>query len=400
MTKIRVLGAGECGTLLARRLLDGGIPVTMVTDRGVEAVLSDTVTSTQVKFPATLDLETEAGLNMWRSTAPQILGIRFTMAVDRAPVAGWVGRFTRPAQSVDQRTVFGRWLTDYVAAGGDLQVTDLSPDDIDRTAGDYDLTIVTRGGREVADWFPADPHWNVSATPERHMLVLYLDGVEPDPDDLGIFVALPGLGEVISYPALTGPPGRERRCDTLLIAARPGTELDVFTPYSTTVDRLIQGLTLLERHFSPALAHRFRNAELTDAGGTLVGGVAPRMRRPVGTSPSGALVLGGGDMVCRMDPSGAQGANSAVHCGFHYSAAILRNPDGPFDRAWMEETASGWLTETAYPAARWTMTMLEPPREMQGLMLAAQQDGRLADMFADTFARPASLSSLMVAVAS
>lgn len=400
MTKVRVLGAGECGTLLARRLLDGGVPVTMVTDRGVEAVLSGTVASTQVKFPTTLDPAIEAGLNMWRSTAPRIRGIRFTMAVDRAPVAEWVGRFTRPAQSVDQRTVFTRWLTDYVAAGGDLRVVDLSPDDIDRTAGDYDLTIVTRGGREVAEWFPVDPAWSASGAPERHMLALYLDGVEPDPDELGLFVTLPGLGEVISCPTLTGPPGRERRCDTLLIAARPGTELDGFTLYSTTVDRLIQGLTLLERHLPPALAYRFRNAELTDAGGTLVGGVTPRMRRPVGTSPSGALLLGGGDMVCRMDPPGSQGVNSAVYCGFHYSAAILRNPDGPFDRSWMEETASEWLTEAAYPAARWTGAMLEPPREIQDLIPAAQQDSRLADMLAETFARPASISSLMAAAAS
>ncbi|MFQ6391870.1 styrene monooxygenase/indole monooxygenase family protein [Nocardia sp. KC 131] len=395
MKHVQVLGAGECGLPLARRLLDGGMPVTLVADRSAEAILSGSVTSTQVKFPYTLDLEAAAGLGHWRSTAPEIKGIRFNLVVERNAIAGWSGHFGRPAQSVDQRTVFARWITDFLAAGGDLQITDLSLEDVDRRAAEYDLTVVTRASRDLAACFPDDPAWTVPAAPQRQLSVLYLDGVQPEQDDLGTYVALPELGELVSYPGLTGQPGRERRCEMLLFAAKPGRELDVFSPLSTSVERLRQTKELLERYLPAAFADRYRDAELTDSGATLVGGVTPVMRQPIGTLPSGRLVLGGADIVCRMDPSGAQGANNAVHCGIHYGNTILDNPDGPYDRDWMHATAAPWLADIAHPAARWTTALLDPPPAMQRLMLTAALEVALADSFADTFARPANMSTFL-----
>lgn len=165
MGQIQVIGAGECGLPLAHRLLGGGRSVTLVTDRDAEAVLAGTVTSTQVKFSATLDLESDAGLGFWRSTAPNIEGIRLSMVVDRTVVVGWSGRLTRPAQSVDQRTVFARWLTEFSANGGDLRIADPSVAELDRRAADYDLTVVTRASRELAACFEADPLWTVPAEP-------------------------------------------------------------------------------------------------------------------------------------------------------------------------------------------------------------------------------------------
>ncbi|MEU7629795.1 styrene monooxygenase/indole monooxygenase family protein [Nocardia sp. NPDC049220] len=392
MAQIQILGAGECGLPLAHQLLRGGKSVTLVTHRDAAAVLAGTVTSTQVKFPATLDLESHAGLGVWRSAAPNIEGIRLAMVVDRTVTAGWAGRFTRPAQSVDQRTVFAHWLTDFVAAGGDLRIAEPSVAELDRTAADYDLTVVTRASGELAACFEADPAWTLPAEPLRRLAVLYLDGVESDPDHLGSYISLPEHGEVISYPGLTGPPGQERRCEMVLFEARPGSSLDVFDRHSTPAERLRQAKQLLDRYLPAELADRYRDAELTDAGATLVGAVAPAMRKAVGTLPSGTPVLGGGDVVCRMDPGGAQGANNAIHCAIRYGEAILHDPAGPYDRAWMEWAATPWLTGIAHPAALWTMTVLDPPPAMQELMLAAQHDPMLADAFADTFARPANMA--------
>lgn len=118
MGQIQVVGAGECGLPLALRLQRAGREVTLVTDRDAAAVLAGSVTSTQVKFARTVALEEEAGLDYWAEIAPAIAGIRFTMVVDRNAVAGWSGRFSAPARSVDQRTVFARWFSEFEASGG------------------------------------------------------------------------------------------------------------------------------------------------------------------------------------------------------------------------------------------------------------------------------------------
>ena len=391
MGHIQILGAGECGLPLAHRLLRAGRPVTLVAARDADAVLRGSVTSTQVKFPRALDLEAAAGLGHWSTLAPEIRGIRLAAVLDGQRVLGWTGRFTRPAQSVDQRTVFARWLTDYVDAGGDLEIADPPTTEIDRRAAGYDLTVVTRASGELAACFPADPDWPTPGRPARQLAVLYLEGVTPDPDDLGTYISLPGMGEVISYPGLTGAPGREQRCEMLLIEALPGGPLDVFDVRNSPSERLRLAVRLLESYLPADLADRYRAAELTDAGATAAGAVQPVVRRPVGTLPSGRPVLGGGDVVCRMDPGGAQGANSAAHCAAAYAAAVLASPDGPFDRSWMVSAATPWLTGTAHHAARWTAAVLDPPAEIQQLMRAAQHDPALADAFADTFARPAEM---------
>ncbi|GGL01821.1 styrene monooxygenase/indole monooxygenase family protein [Nocardia jinanensis] len=394
---IQILGAGECGLPLAHRLLRAGRQVTLVAARDADAVSNGSVTSTQVKFPRTLDLEAAAGLDHWGGLAPEIRGIRLATVFDGQRVLGWTGRFSRPAQSVDQRTVFARWLTDYVDDGGDLEIADPQTAEVDRRATGYDLTVITRASGELAACFAADPGWPAPGRPARRLAVLYLEGVTPDPDDLGTYVSLPGMGEVISYPGLTGAPGHERRCEMLLIEALPGGPLDVFDAHDSPSERLRRAVRLLESYLPGDLAERYRAAELTDAGATAVGAVQPAVRRPVGTLPSGRPVLGGGDAVCRMDPGGAQGANNAAHCAAVYAAAILASPDGPFHRSWMESAATPWLTGTAHHAARWTAAVLDPPAEMQQLMLAAQYDPALADAFAETFARPADMVRFITA---
>jgi hypothetical protein len=379
---------------MAHLLSAAGADVTLVTDRDAEAVLSGSVTSTQIKFPRTLDLEATAGLAFWRLRAPWIAGNRFVMAVDREPKVRWNGHFSRSAQSVDQRTVFSRWLSGYAHRGGRLEIANPSLAEIDSRANDFDLTVVTRAGRELASCFPPDPGWQLPAGPLRKLAVLYLDGVVPDPDDLGTYVALPGIGEVISYPGLTGAPGRERRCEMVLFEAVPGGPLDVFSRAETLPGHLARARLLFENFLPAEVAARFRHAEPTDAGAALVGAVAPVMRQPVGTLPSGTPVLGGGDVVCRMDPGGAQGANSAVQCASAYGNSILRHSGASFDREWMAATAAPWLADIAHPAARWTMTLLEPPPPVLDLLLAAAHDSGLADTFANIFDRPANMVAL------
>ncbi|MEV5652584.1 styrene monooxygenase/indole monooxygenase family protein [Nocardia sp. NPDC052254] len=377
---------------MAHQLL-GRADVHLVADRDAESVASGGVMSTQVKFPPVLDMEAAAGLNFWRSKAPEISGISFRMVVDGEQKLGWTGRFSRPAQSVDQRTTFSRWMSAFADAGGDLEVAKLPLDEIDRRAQSYDLTVVTRADRDLLARFATDTARPVSSRPLRQLSVLYLDGVQPDAHNRGNYVALPGLGEFISYPGLTGRQGHERRCEMVLFEGIAGSALDAaFASATTPQERLATAKSLIRQHLPADLADRFRDAELTDAGATLAGAVTPAMRHPVTTLPSGTPVLGAADVVCRMDPGGAQGANNAVRCGFHYGNEILHNLDGNFDQAWLTRTADAWLRDVALPAARWTEAVLDPPPALQDLMFAAADDSALADAFADTFIRPANLA--------
>ncbi|WP_433599189.1 styrene monooxygenase/indole monooxygenase family protein [Nocardia sp. CA-135953] len=367
-----------------------------MTDRTAEAVLAGSVTSTQAKFPATLDIESAAELDFWRAAAPELWGMQVTIVADGARICDWSGKFARPAQSVDQRTVFSAWLDHFVRQGGNVElVGDLGLRTIDDGAGRDDLTVVTRGSREVLACFPIDDSWNLSSRPLRQLSVLYLDGVAPHPERLGHYLALPGIGEIISYAALTGPPGRERACEILLFEAIPGQALDVFDSSGDATERLRQARRLLDEHIPPDIADRYRHADLTDAGATLVGAVTPHVRQAVGTLPSGRSVLGGGDVVVRMDPGGAQGANNAVHCAATYAQRIVAGVGDTNDREWMMATAEPWLTGVAYPAARWTMTVLEPPAPLQELMLTAAGNSALADAFVNVFVRPANLPGLL-----
>ncbi len=395
MSQVLILGAGECGLPLAYRLLRGGMAVTLVTNRDVEDVLAGGVTSTQVKFAPTLELESDAGLGSWRSSAPEINGIRFAMVQDRQPVVQWSGRLHRPAQSVDQRTVFAKWLADVAAEGVALRVEDPALVEIDRLALDHDLTIATRATGLLAECFPPDRAWNTPPSPQRRLAVLYLFGVPADPDGFGSYTTLPGHGEVISYRGLTGVPGREQPCEIVLFEAVPGGCLDVFAPARPASERLAQAIRLLALHLPPEVAERYATAELTDRGATLVGGVTPMMRTPIGALPSGTAIFGAGDVVCRMDPGGAQGANSAAHCAAHYADAILRNGGRPFDKTRMIATAAPWLTRIAHPAARWTTALLDPPQRLRQLVVAAQNDPALACTFANTFARPVGMADLL-----
>ncbi|WP_141692147.1 styrene monooxygenase/indole monooxygenase family protein [Nocardia brasiliensis] len=291
-----------------------------------------------MKFSATLDIQNDLGLGFWQDSAPKIRGIDVTVVVEQRAVHAWAQHFVRPAQSVDQRTVFARWLELYARMGGNLIIDELSRENIDDWAAEHELTVVTHGAHDLMECFPSLGRL-APADPVRRTAVLYLSGVRPRASGMGSCFVLPGLGEIVSYTALSGRPGAERACEVLLFEAVPGDSLDVFGVIDAPYERLRRAQAVLEELLPEGISHRYRYAELIDPGATMTGDVIPRRRIPVGVLPSGRLMLGGGDAVRERGLGGAQGVNNAVHCALRYAERILTSAGGVFDRDWMWRTA-------------------------------------------------------------
>jgi len=383
MSRILIAGAGQCGLQLALGLQAGGADVTLVSARSAAELT--TIMSTQVLFGPTLALERAAGLDFWQHTAPPIAGLEFCMVAGGQRVAGWSGDLDIPAMSVDQRTKFAAWQGLFLERGGDLRIQPLDPSVVDDLAPGYDLVVIATDRDGLAGMFRTRQR----GTPRRSLAAVYLSGAVRAPR--GRFTLLPGLGEIVEIDALSGAPGAERPCRIVLVEAIPDGPLDAFADITGPVERLDRMLALLRDHLPE---DRYPDVELTDPGATLVGKISPALRDPVALLPSGRPVLGAGDAIAKIDPLGAQGANSAAHCADSYLRKIIACT-GPFDQDWMRATGTAWLDTVAAPAVAWTEAILEPPAHLRGLLAAAQANPTLAHTLTNLFAQPARVPEVL-----
>jgi len=120
----------------------------------------------------------------------------------------------------------------------------------------------------------------------------------------------------------------------------------------------------------------------------LSGRFAPVVRRPVGTLPSGAVVLGLADVVVLNDPITGQGSNNASKAAASYLASIREHGDAPFDRAFMEQTFERYWDYAQYVTG-WTNALLgPPPQHVLDLLVAGNDHPEIARRFANGFNDP------------
>ncbi|MFF7209914.1 styrene monooxygenase/indole monooxygenase family protein [Streptomyces sp. NPDC008238] len=393
MRKILIVGAGQSGLQLALGLQSRGYEVTVMSNRTADEIRQGRVMSTQCMFGTALAHERDLGVNFWEDQAPRIEGLGVSVAApDGSRPVDWVGRLDAYAQSVDQRVKMAGWLETFVERGGKLVVHGVTVGDLDYFSRAYDLVLVAAGKGELVSLFGRNAERSPYGTPQRSLAVAYVHGLAPRPEHPDLHAVrlnmVPGAGELIVIPALTtsGP------CDILFWEALPGGPLDVFAGVKDPQEHLRITLELMGRHI-PWEYDRAREAELTDAGGTLSGRFAPVVRHPVAELPSGGLVLGVADVVVANDPITGQGSNSASKCAAAYLDAIVEQGDKPFDRDWMESAfARFWAT--AEPVTKWTNALLGPPPEhVLGLIGAAGQLPAVANRFANGFDDPADYES-------
>ncbi|GAA2602862.1 styrene monooxygenase/indole monooxygenase family protein [Streptomyces axinellae] len=388
MRKILIVGAGQAGLQLALGLQRHGYNVTVMSNRTADEIRHGRVMSTQCMFDIALQHERDLEINFWESQAPKIgkLGVSVA-APDHSKAIGFLGRLDGYAQSVDQRVKMAGWMETFAQRGGQLVIHGAAASDLDFFARNYDLVLVAAGKGELVSLFDRDPERSAYTSPQRALAVSYVNGVEPHPESPEAEAAfcgmVPGVGELFVIPALT----TTGRADILFWEGVPGGPLDAFQDLKDPQEHLARMLELMAEYLPWEYA-RAKNAELTDAGGTLAGRYAPTVRKPVGRLPGGGLVLGVADVVVANDPITAQGSNAASRCAASYLGSILERGEGDFDAEWMRDAFDRYW-EMARHITKWTNAMLAPPPEhVLRVIGAAGEIQTVADRFANGFNDP------------
>jgi flavin reductase (DIM6/NTAB) family NADH-FMN oxidoreductase RutF/2-polyprenyl-6-methoxyphenol hydroxylase-like FAD-dependent oxidoreductase len=381
--RIAVVGAGQAGALLALGLRRHGCAVTLIGDRHPDQVRTGPVLSSQCLFGSALRvLDRIAGEE--DSGAPAIA--RLALTVDGAGTV--VSAFERPARSTDQRIACAALIEAFVAAGGAFQVADVTLDRLDSIAAQHDLTVVATGAGDLGRMFVRDRVRSPYDRPQRALAVTYVRGLLPDDSGAELtIVARPGVGELITLPALTtsGP------CSILVFEAVPGGPMDCFDDVHIPEEHLRRCQKVLDEVF-PEVAARARDLELTDEGGVLRGRLTPTVRRPVAFTPSGHPVLGLADAVVLNDPLTAQGANNAVHAAGIYLDSVLQRGTKPFDTEWMHEVFEAFWRSWGRWSVAWTnRTLREIPAHVLDLVRIASDEPAVAGLFATGFDDPSTV---------
>ena len=387
MARITIIGGGQSGLQLGIGLVQGGSDVTIVSDRTPEQIHDGRVTSSQCMFATALDHERALGIDFWDDTCPPVEGIALAVPHPELPgekVIDWGARLDRPAQSVDQRVKFPRWLEHFASLGGNLVFQTATVDDMERFAGESDLVVVAAGKGDITRLFERDAERSQFDQPMRALALTYVTGMTPRPEFSAVcFNIIPGVGEYFVFPALTtsGP------CEIMVFEGVPGGPMDCWGDVTTPEEHLAKSKWILDT-FMPWEGDRNRESELTDANGILVGRFAPTVRKPVGTLPSGRPVLGMADAVLLNDPITGQGSNNASKGAAVYLQRILERGEGPFDAAWMQETFEQ-LWGYAEKVVGWTNALLlPPPPHVLNVLGAAGQFPAVAHRFANGFDNP------------
>lgn len=387
MSRITIVGAGQSGLQLGIGLVQGGHDVTIVSDRAAAEILEGRVASSQCMFANALDHERELGIDFWADTCPLVEGISFAVPHPEIPGAkaiDFAARLERPAQSVDQRIKFPRWMEHFETIGGTLEIGEATVADLERHAGECELVVVAAGKGEIARLFERDPERSPFGEPMRALALTYVTGMTPRPEYSAVcFNLCPGVGEYFVFPAetITGA------CEIMVFEGVPGGPMDCFGDVTTPEQHLERSRWVLDTFF-PWEGERCHDVALTDPLGTLAGRFPPTVRHPVGRLPSGRLVLGLADAVVLNDPITGQGSNNAAKAAAVYLRRILERGEGPFDAAWMQDTfEQSW--DYAGKVVGWTNALLgPPPPHVLQLLGAAGSHAAIAHRFVNGFDYP------------
>jgi hypothetical protein len=388
MKSIGIVGAGQSGLQLAIGLRQAGYPVVLLSAQTPEEIRNGRVTSSQCMFGTALEHERRLGLDLWDDRCPAIEGIEFAVAAGGAqPALRWEARLEKPARSVDQRLKMPELMERFRALGGELRIQEVHLSDLEALTRECALVVVSAGKGAIANIFERDAVRSEHDRPMRALALTYVKGLVPRSGSAAVcFNLIPGVGEYFVFPALTtsGP------CEIMVFEGVPGGPMDCWGDVRTPEHHLETSLGILKR-FVPWEFERATSASLTDTQGILAGRFPPTVRHPLARLPSGAVVLGMGDVVCLNDPITGQGSNNASKCAAVYLQRILERGTDAYDTEWMRETFETYWRYARY-VTQWTnMMLLPPPEHMLQLLQSGQTRPEVAHWFVNGFDHPPSL---------
>jgi flavin reductase (DIM6/NTAB) family NADH-FMN oxidoreductase RutF len=388
MKRIAIIGAGQSGLQLGLGLLDAGFEVTLYSHRSAQEIHAGRVMSSQCMFDSALEIERDLKLNYWEEQCPKVEGVGFAIPDSLGgKIVDWAARLDDFAQSVDQRVKIPRWLTEFEKRGGELRIKAAGVEDLEACARSHDLVIVASGKGAIGQFFPRDAGHSPFSEPQRVLALTYVRGMRPrEPYPAVCFNLVPNVGEYFVFPALT----TSGACEIMVFEGVPGGPMDCWNDAKTPEEHLAISKEILEK-FMPWEAERCRDLELTDDYGTLVGRVLPTVRRPIGTLPSGATVLGMADAVVLNDPITGQGSNNAARCAEIYLASIVERAEGKADAEWMQQTFDRYWTGYAKWVVDWTNLLLRQPGHVLKLLDCAGKISAVASAFVNGFDDPRTL---------
>jgi hypothetical protein len=403
--KIAIIGAGIAGLMTAHDLLKNGYDVTLYSDRSPEDWLNKSrPTGTAGRFGPSLAYERELGLNHWDKDFPPVEGAYLIFAMQPpVPFITLAGRLAEPGAAVDVRLQSHRWMHDLVERGGKLNIESIDIPRLDAISAEHDLTIVAAGKADIANLFERHAERSVYTQPQRNLAMVVVK-------NCGKFDKLPFNPVKFN---LTAPYGEafwapyyhktEGVTWCLLFEAKPDTAMDKFMGAKSGEEIISIAKTVIKELF-PWDYDWFKNAELADENGWLLGALTPTVRNPVGKLPSGRVVTGVGDTLTTLDPIGGQGANNGYRMAKNLVQSIVKRGDGAFDAAWMTDTFEAYYANSGKATITFNNLLLEPITDAGRQVLIAQYgtDGKtpngkqaIANAFCANFADPNLVTHIM-----
>lgn len=353
MRSIAIVGAGQGGLQLGFGLLRAGYDVTLYSDQTAAELERGAARPVTIQFWPSVRLEEDLGLTFWRTNRLALVHtvVMSVYAPDGTQVLRIHADLPEPAQCVDLRMKFGRWLEAFAARGGHVRVARCDVPMLAGLAASHDLVVVAAGRGAITELFPEDPARCEFDAPQRQVAMFYardcdmrvgLAGV--DGRQVSRYAVLAGVGEVIMSPFLSRS-GAEHYY--VQYEAVPGAGMDLFDPRGDVAAQYDAGRAWLRAH-QPAVHALVAESAVTAQAEWVCGSIRPVVRRPVGMLPGGGAVLGMGDTIIVNDPVLAQGLNGASKWAALLTRQIVAHGGAPFTPEWMQAAFEAYWADAQY----------------------------------------------------